>query len=180
MSDPFVDLDALLAHVWRRLSEGARDAGDPFRRVALATCGADGPEARMVALRRVDRGAGEVEIHSDLRTAKVRALRADPRAAILAWDPVAELQVRLRVEVAVVAGDAARWAQVPPEARTNYGTDPAPGLPIHDPRDLGRTPALDRFAVLLCRVRSIDVVSLAHAPHRRAAFDAEGRRWVAP
>ena len=180
MSDPFDRLDALLMHVWHRLSRGAADADDAFRLVVLATAGAQGPEARMVALRRADRASGEVEVHSDLRTAKVRALSDDPRASILAWDPTARLQVRLTLSVEVAAGDASRWDEVPPEARANYGTDPAPGTPVATPEDMARTPSLDRFAVLIGTVGSVDVVSLAHDPHRRAVFDGAGGRWVAP
>ena len=180
MSDPWDDLDALLAHVWARLAAGARSGDDPFRTVALATCGAEGAEARMVALRRADAATGEVEVHSDARAAKVGALAADPRATILAWDPATGLQLRLRVAMTVAVADGGRWARVPAEARGNYGTDPAPGTPIPAPGAFARTPRPERFAALLGRVRALDAVSLAHAPHRRAAFDAAGGRWLAP
>lgn len=180
MSDPWGNLAALEDHVWARLDRGAREARDPFRRVALATGGEAGPEARMVALRRADRAAREVEVHSDLRTAKVRALRVDPRAAVLAWDEEAQLQVRLRLTVRIVEADLGRWAEVPADARLNYGTDPAPGRPVARPEDVTRTPAPERFAALVGRVEAIDAVSLAHAPHRRAILDADGARWVAP
>ena len=174
MNDPFDALETLLDHVWMRLAQGARDANDPFRIVCLATTGADGPEARMVALRRADRAGGEVEVHSDLRTAKVRALRQEPRAALLAWDAEARLQLRVAIEMRVRPADSGRWAHVPEEARLNYGTDPAPGVAVADPEHLARTPRIDRFAALVGHVRSIDAVSLAHDPHRRAVFDAQG------
>lgn len=180
MNDPWADLDTLLSHLWARVAGGTGDADDPFRLVTLATTGSDGPEARMVALRRADRAAGEVEIHSDLRTAKIRALRVDPRAAILAWDPREQLQVRLAVRMRVVVGDADRWRRVPAAAQRNYGVDPAPGTVVTNPCAVRRTPDPDRFAALVGRVRSIDAVSLAHEPHRRARFGAGGARWVAP
>ncbi|WP_179378520.1 pyridoxamine 5'-phosphate oxidase family protein [Jannaschia marina] len=179
MSDPFDRLGTLEAHIWARLAEGAADARDPFRFVTLATIGADGPEARTVGLRRADRAAREVEVHSDLRTAKVRALEGDPRAEILCWGAAVQLQVRLRVRVTFLPADPDRWARVPDEARLNYGTDPAPGTAIPAPETLRRTPDIARFVALLGRVERIDVVSLAHDPHRRAIFAPEGR-WVAP
>ena len=180
MSDPWDDLAALERHVWERLARGAAAADDPFRLVALATAGAEGPAARMVALRRAERGLREVEVHSDLRTAKLRALRSDPRAAILAWDAGAQLQVRLALAVRVLEADPGRWSEVPPEARENYGTDPAPGTTVSHPATVTRTPERARFAALVGRVEAMDVVSLAHAPHRRAVIDAAGARWVAP
>ena len=180
MTDPFDDLATIEDHVWSRLARGARDAADPFRLVALATTGDAGPEVRMLALRRVDRGRGTVEMHSDLRTGKIEALRVDPRAALLAWDATARLQLRLRLAVRIVEADAARWADVPADARLNYGTNPAPGTRVSSPLDVTRTPSRARFAAIVGRVASIDVVSLAHEPHRRAMLDAAGARWVAP
>ncbi len=180
MSDPFADLAALETHVWDRLAAGAADAGHPFRFVMLATSGESGPEARIVGLRRADRALSEVEVHSDLRTAKVAALARDPRAALLGWDAGAEVQLRLTLEMRIIASDPVRWARVPDAARPNYGTDPAPGMPIDRPEVLARTPGISRFAALVGRVRRIDMLSLAHDPHRRAVFTGGSGRWVAP
>lgn len=180
MSDPFADLRALEAHVWDRLAQGARDADDPFRFVTLATLGADGPEARIVGLRRADRALREIEVHTDLRTAKVAALARDPRAALLLWDAGAQVQLRLSLDMRVVAADPTRWARVPAASRPNYGTDPAPGTSIGAPEDLARTPDIARFAALVGLVRRIDMLSLAHDPHRRAVFEGDTAQWVAP
>lgn len=180
MSDPFADLGSLEAHVWDRLVEAARDPDDPFRCVALATQGADGPEARIVGLRRADRALAEVEVHSDLRTAKVSALERDSRAALLLWDADARVQLRLALDMRVVRADPERWGRVPRSARLNYGTDPAPGTPIAAPEVLRRTSEMARFVALVGCVRRIDMLSLAHNPHRRAVFDAQAARWVAP
>lgn len=180
MSDPFATPADLLTHVWARFGDGVRHAGDPFRIVCLATCGVNGPEARMVGLRRADRGSGEIEVHSDRRTAKCRALEADPRATLLAWDPAAQLQVRVGLDMRMVASDPVRWTSIPEAARLNYGTDPAPGDAVPHPDDVTRRVDIARFVALIGRVRTIDIVSLAHDPHRRVFCDAEGCRWVAP
>ena len=180
MSDPFDALEMLATHLWDRMLRGAAEAEDSFRLVALATAGQQGPEARMVGLRRADRAASEVEVHSDLRTAKVASLQVDPRAALLFWDPVERLQLRLAVEMRLLFGESGRWAQVPAEARTNYGTDPAPGTAVAAPEVVTRRPDPARFVALVGRVTAMDAVSLAHEPHRRACFDGSGGRWVAP
>ncbi|SFI64236.1 pyridoxamine 5'-phosphate oxidase family protein [Jannaschia pohangensis] len=180
MNDPFLTLSDLEDHVWDRLAQGAANADDPFRFVTLATMGQDGPEARTVGLRRADRAASEVEVHSDLRTAKVRALAVDPRATILLWDAATQVQVRLRVTLRLVASDPIRWARVPPLARLNYGTDPAPGTPVDMPEVVTRTPDVARFCALVGRVHAMDALSLAHDPHRRARFADGQRHWIAP
>jgi hypothetical protein len=182
MSDPWLALDALAAHLWSRLERGAAQGGDAFRFVALATAGADGAEARMVGLRRADRDARTVEVHSDLRTAKIAALRHDPRGALLFWDARTHEQLRLSVRFRILEGPEDRWAAIPEEARSNYGTDPAPGAELTDPDALTRTPARDRLAALPGVVTRMDAVSLAHRPHRRAIFEGVGLngRWVAP
>jgi hypothetical protein len=180
MSDPWHDLARLEDHLWARLARGAAEADDPFRLVALATTGAEGPEARMVGLRAADRGAGTVEVHSDRRTQKVHALAADPRAALLLWDGDTREQLRLTLRVSLVAADPRRWAEVPEGSRLNYGTDPAPGTAVAAPERVTRRPDVSRHVALLGVVEAMDAVSLAHDPHRRARFDAQGPRWVAP
>ncbi|WP_299814092.1 pyridoxamine 5'-phosphate oxidase family protein [uncultured Jannaschia sp.] len=180
MSDPFHDLGALHAHVWDRLAQGAAEAGDPFHVAMLATSGAEGPEARMVGFRRAERGTAEVEVQSDIRTAKVRATERDPRAALLFWDPEAQVQIRLSIEMRLVASDPERWRALPDAARLNYGTDPAPGTPVHTPEAVTRTSDPARHVALVGSVCRIDALSLAHDPHRRAIFEAGAARWVAP
>lgn len=182
MSDPFARLDTLWLHVWERLARGVAQSSDPFRFVTLATMGADGPEARTVGLRAADRDAGTVEVHSDRRTAKVRALRADPRAQLLFWDAATQVQIRVSTRMTLLPAAPDRWARIPEAARLNYGTNPAPGIPVGDPEAVTRTGDIARFIALQGHVTAIDVVSLAQEPHRRAMFGANGAeaRWVAP
>jgi hypothetical protein len=176
MSDPWADLGSLADHLWGVLE--AREG--PARFVALATAGADGAELRTVALRGADRTRWTVEMASDRRTGKVRALERDPRAEVLLWDPAREEQVRLALTIELLSADAGRWARIPPEGRANYGTDPAPGTIVPDPETVTREPRIDRFVALVGEVRRIDAVSLAHDPHRRARLWNGGGAWVAP
>ncbi|MEL6587896.1 MAG: pyridoxamine 5'-phosphate oxidase family protein [Pseudomonadota bacterium] len=164
------------------MAAGVAHGDDPFRRVALATMGENGPEARMVGLRAADRATGHIEVHSDLRTDKVRALRSDPRAALLFWDLTAEVQLRVSARLSVVVADPERWQKVPASSRGNYGTDPAPGTPLDDPTAYDRAPDPAHFAALGGPIDRFDLVSLAHTPHRRAQFDlASGQAtWCAP
>ncbi|SDZ02068.1 Pyridoxamine 5'-phosphate oxidase [Jannaschia faecimaris] len=180
MSDPFLSLETLLTHVWDRLDRGVAESSDPFRFVTLATMGEGGPQARTVGLRGADRTAGTIEVHSDLRTDKVRALGAEPRAEVLLWDAASQIQVRLAVTMTLLRAEGCRWAGIPQIARLNYGTNPAPGTPIEAPEVVTRTPEQARFVALSGEVRRMDVVSLSHDPHRRAIFKGSRGEWVAP
>ncbi|WP_245883730.1 pyridoxamine 5'-phosphate oxidase family protein [Hasllibacter halocynthiae] len=179
------ELDGLHAKVWERLARGVHDARAAARHPVLATISAAGPEARTVGLRRADRAAGEVEVHTDLGSDKVAELRADPRAALHVWDRKVQLQVRLRMKVEVLSGREVeeRWRGIPQEGRLNYGGEPPPGTPIGHWRDHEATVARERFGVLLGRVEEIDAVVLGERPHRRALFrraDGWAGRWLAP
>ena len=176
MSVPLTgSLEGALDGLWDRI--GA------MREVALATSGPDGPEARTVVLRRADRAAGEVEMASDTDTAKVRALRADPRAAVMHWNAEEALQIRLSLEVRIVVGDPGRWEAMPEAARWNYGAVPPPGTPVPAPDAWERPGERSRFAALIGAVRRIDAVLLAEDGHRRAAWDAAdgfAGAWLSP
>lgn len=179
------DLDTLLAQVWARLLRGVGDRHAPARHPVLATVAPDGtPEARTVVLRAADPVAGTLDMHTDLRSAKVTALRLNPLAALHVWDGTAHLQTRITASVEVLAGEAVSslWQRVPETSQAAYGTLPAPGTPIATALDYRKTPDPAAFAVLRCTVLAIDALHLG-PDHRRAGFDrADGWRgqWLAP
>jgi pyridoxamine 5'-phosphate oxidase len=155
------------------------------RHPTLGTVSPDGwPEARTVVLRAADPVACTLDIHTDLRSAKVAALRHSPRAVLHIWDASAHMQSRIEVEVVILTGGqvAGIWARVPDLSRQSYGTTPAPGTPIADALAYEKIPDPASFAVLRCTVRAIDAVHLG-SHHRRARFTlAEGwaGQWLAP
>lgn len=184
MSDPN-DLGAFLGEAWQHLSRGVADSRSPARYPTFATVAPDGtPEARTVALRGASQLEGRVEVHTDIVTDKVAALRANPRAALHVWLPKADLQIRLSTEVRILTGEAvqAAWEKVPESSRVSYGTRPDPGMPIDHVYAYEKPPRRDRFAVLECRVMLVDLVHLDER-HRRALYTrADGWKgtWVAP
>jgi pyridoxine/pyridoxamine 5'-phosphate oxidase len=184
MSDPN-DLGAFLGDAWHHLEHGVADATSPARYPTFATVGADGiPQARTVALRGADRAMALVEVHTDIETDKVEALRHTPFAALHIWLPEANLQIRLTARVAVLTGtqvDAA-WAKVPVASRVSYATKPAPGTRIGDVYAYEKPAKRSRFAVLRCELTQVDLVHL-DARHRRALFVAQDGwqgTWLAP
>ncbi|MBN2629642.1 MAG: pyridoxamine 5'-phosphate oxidase family protein [Rhodobacteraceae bacterium] len=179
------DLHRLHAQVWARLVRGVGDRHAPARHPTLATVSPEGwPEARTVVLRAADPLAGSVDIHTDLRSAKVVSLRANPRATLHVWDASAHLQTRVEVTVSVLSGPevAAIWAKVPDPSRQSYGTTPAPGQRIAAALDYAKEPEAASFAVLRCTVQALDVVHLG-PQHRRARFERATHwagQWLAP
>ena len=187
-SDPqawAADLTGLHAQVWARLLHGVANRQAPARHPTLATLSPDGwPEARTVVLRAADAVAGTLDLHTDLYSAKVAALRHCPRAALHIWDAEMQLQSRLSVQVQVLSGPevAAIWARVPDPSRQSYGTLPRPGQPIATDLAYEKRPDADSFAVLRCTVWAIDAVYLG-PEHRRASFARETLwqgQWLAP
>ncbi|MDG3041517.1 PNPOx family protein [Roseicyclus marinus] len=173
-------LIGLLDSVWQHLGRGTADRHHPARHPTLATIGPEGPELRTLVLRRVDRAAGELELHTDAESPKALQIKDDPRVALHVWVPKARLQIRMRGQAILAAGDPAAFANLPPEAQANYG-GAVPGTPVLGlfSRDTGDAA---RFLRILCRLKTIDALDLSD-PHRRAIYRADADwagEWVAP
>ncbi|APX11435.1 pyridoxamine 5'-phosphate oxidase [Tateyamaria omphalii] len=184
MSDPG-DLAAFLEEAWQLLRRGVADSRSPARYPTFATVSPAGvPEARTVALRRAAQTEAVVEVHTDINTPKIAAVRASPVAAFHVWLPKSNLQIRLTTTVAILTGDAVEeaWTRVPPASRVSYGTVPDPGTPIEDVYAYEKPPERARFAVLRCTIDHIDLVHLGER-HRRAEYvrsDGWAGTWCAP
>lgn len=184
MSDPN-DLNAFLTEGWQHLGRGVADSKSPARYPTFATVSPEGmPQARTVALRGAVQSAGEVEVHTDIETDKIAALRQTPHVALHIWLPRADLQIRLTAQVEIQTGETVepQWTKVPAASRVSYGTEPVPGTPIDHVYAFEKPPLRARFAVLRCVVDQIDLVHLG-ARHRRALFlRADGWKgtWLAP
>ncbi len=179
------DLSPLYAEAWTRLTRGVHDRHAPARHPTLATVTAEGrPKARTVVLRAADKSAGTLDIHTDLRSAKVADLRATPFAALHVWDASAHLQLRIDAQVTLLIGDdvAAIWKAVPAASRLSYGITPAPGQPIAQALDYTKVPDAGSFVVLRLQISTVDVLHLGQN-HRRARFDRRNEwagEWLAP
>ncbi len=179
------DLSQLYAEVWTRLVRGVHDRHAPARHPTLATVSPEGrPQARTVVLRAADKSAGTLDIHTDLRSAKVGDLRTTPFAALHVWDTSAHLQLRLEAHVTLLTGPdvATIWAGVPATSRLSYGSTPAPGQPIAQALDYTKIPDAGSFVVLRLQISTVDALHLGQN-HRRARFDLHNEWagvWLAP
>ena len=101
------------------------------------------------------------------------------------WSPALGWQLRCRVLLSLdMTGLAAtsRWAKIKlTPAAQDYLSRLPPGAPLGVPEAAAPEPLKrEYFAVISAQVLSIDWLELHRAGHRRAVFDAHGRRWVQP
>jgi hypothetical protein len=178
-------LDEVESQVWDELGRAVADRRHPWRTPVLATT-ADGglPDARTVVLREADAAARRLVVYTDDRAAKVAQLRRQPVGMVVMWSPVLGWQLRCRVRLALAdpgLATSARWARVrlSPSAQ-DYLAPFAPGTPL--PAEAPTHPAVphEHFAVIEAAVESLDWLELHRDGHRRARFDAAGRRWLQP
>jgi hypothetical protein len=184
-TDWHTTLPGLHARAWDILTRGPADRHAPARHIALATVAPDGtPDVRTVVLRAADRAAATLDIHTDLRSAKVTALKHTPTAQILAWDPRAHLQIRATGTATILTGAEAAplWARVPAASRPAYGATPPPGTPIPAALAYTRTDGATAFAVIRLTLTALDLLHLGDR-HRRARFaraDDWRGDWLSP
>lgn len=182
------DLDATFEHAWQALADAVTDRRHGFRTVQLATSGQDGtPNIRSLVLRGVDRPGYALQLHTDVRSAKVMELRAQPRVALHAYDPHRKLQLRLYGLAQLHEGDtvaSSAWARAPAMSRVCYRIQPAPGSVIADPREPFHAiapaqpdPGQASFAVISVIVDSLEWLYLAHPGHRRARWQRRAGQW---
>ena len=151
----------------------------------MATVTPEGrPQARTVVLRSADTAAGTLDIHTDLRSAKVGDVRVTPFAALHVWDASAHLQLRLEVHVIRLTGPdvAVILAGVPAASRLSYGSTPAPGQPIGRALDDTKVSDSGSFVVARLQISTVDALHLG-PNHRRARFDRHNEwagAWLAP
>jgi hypothetical protein len=191
-------LPEIEAACWRELAAAPQQRGHAWRLMTLATVdqaedGQAWPDARTVVLREVLAEQRQLVFYTDGRSAKAAQLQQQPQATLVLWSSDLGWQLRLRVALAVQTSGLAvssRWAQVKltpsamdylapwPPGATLPGDTTAGAPPVPNP-----TPPRDsrhHFAVVTAQVQALDWLELHAEGHRRAVFDAQGARWLAP
>ncbi len=181
----------ILEDVWARLLAGKSELKHAFHTAALASINElEGVTVRTVVLRKVDVETRQIAFHTDRRSPKFADLLHDPAAAWLFYDAKARLQIRVRTSATLHTKDAVaheQWVGLPEHAHGMYRSSIAPGEvldqmapPPIDPTTVGR----DNFAVVACRIESIDWLYLHPEGHRRVRFtwmESEPKaEWLAP
>lgn len=195
-------LEGCLERIWAELGRGVADTRHGFHWPVVATVGADGtPSARVVVLRSCDPDAGLLTFHTDRLSPKVAALRERPTAALTFHCGRRKLQLRAVCEASIEEEGPlfeAGWSRIGLGSKRCYlapsvPSSPSPvqspnlqpehlrGLPSEAEAERGR----ERFCVVACRIRSLDLVILGKHGHLRAGFGLdEGKvreqTWLQP
>ncbi len=187
------DLQTVLTAAIEHLTKAAQDRRSPMHTPVVGTAEGD---LRAMVLRELRGDLALLRFHTDARSPKVAAIAKDSRASLLAYDPAARVQLRLRgnarVETSGPTADLA-WAEATAFARRCYLIEPGPGAVLdqpgsglpqavagHLPSEAQLEPARANFAVLLFEPLALDWLYLAHTGHRRAQFTraAVGEEWL--
>lgn len=181
---PGDDLTAMFDIVWQQLARAVADAGSALRWPVVATSGVNGPSARVMVLRNVDRDACTLWFYTDLRAAKVVEVSVDSRIAVTGYDPEARLQLRLQGEGRMLTGAAvaSRWQEIGVSGRKAYATLRPPGSRLDEPgsglpHEISAADAEANFAVLEVRVDQLEWLLLASSGHRRARYKYVDGAW---
>jgi hypothetical protein len=88
MVDEFKDLTVMHDYAWTLILRGTVDHKSPARHPTFGTIGLQGmPELRTVVLREADQKSASLEVHTDLKSAKVKELKSNPNVGIHIWFP---------------------------------------------------------------------------------------------
>ncbi|HQS95834.1 MAG: hypothetical protein B7X90_07840 [Novosphingobium sp. 17-62-19] len=192
-------LDWVLADATGRLASAAQDRRHAMHTPVVGT--ADG-DLRIMVLREAPADLARLRFHTDLRSPKCALIGEGAAVSLLAYDPAARVQLRMRgegwIEHASLLSDIA-WERSAPSSRRCYLAEAGPGALLEEagsalPEDLlhrapmpeETLPGRSNFAVLLVEVRSLDWLRLTHLGGERARFtrpsaDLPWRaEWLAP
>jgi pyridoxamine 5'-phosphate oxidase len=170
------------AALWRELAACVDDKAHAWRVGVLATTDGTAPDARSVVLREWEAGTRTLTLYTDSRSPKVREIEAHPQGMLVLWSQKLGWQLRLRVQLAIETAGlrvSSRWARMKmsPGAQ-DYLSPLPPGSPLV--HAVKTRESRGHFAVITARVESADWLELHAEGHRRALFDGEGGRWLAP
>lgn len=176
------DLGLVQAAVWSNLADAATERGHPWRHAVLATTDGAVADARTVVLREVDVAARRLVVYTDARSPKVAQIEAHPLGSMVLYSDPLGWQLRLAVRLQIETTGLAVWSRWAKLKMTPAAHDFLSPLPPGSPLD---RPAPERgtrefFAVMTAEVLAVDWLELHAEGHRRARFDDEGARWLAP
>ena len=194
----YEDFDEIKKKIWLMLDDAITNRDSQFR-IPTFICGDQSEfDGRIVVLRKSDQKDKIIQFHSDIRSDKIEKLKKNSKAAMLFYDKVEKIQVRLKVQCVVnhnneITKDS--WSKTQHISRKCYLVDNGPGTESDIPTS-GLKPELDNFeftmeqseegyknfTVIQCKIKTIEWLYLAAKGHRRARFNLETNKntWLVP
>ena len=194
----YEDLTEIKKKIWSLFDNAVNYRSSPFR-LPVFICGDQSDfDGRIVVLRKSDQSNNLIQFHSDIRSDKIAKLKKNKNSSILFYDKEEKIQVRLKVECVInFNNDVTKesWLKTGHMSRKCYLLDNGPGSESSKPTS-GLKPELDNFeftkeqseegyknfAVIQCKIKSIEWLYLAAKGHRRARFELDNNKeyWLVP
>jgi 3-hydroxyisobutyrate dehydrogenase len=185
--------------IWSMLSEAITNRNSSFR-VPVFICGSQSNfDGRVVVLRKADKINQIVQFHTDIRSDKIKNLKNNKNAAMIFYDKVEKIQIRVKVNCIINHNNKVTkesWLQTQHISRKCYLVGSGPGTKSPAPTS-GLKPELENFeftkeqseegyknfTVIQCKVKSIEWLYLAAKGHRRAIINYDSGKkytWLVP
>ncbi|MCP4509137.1 MAG: hypothetical protein GY826_22405 [Fuerstiella sp.] len=199
-SDP-VDLNTIEYDCWHMLRAAVHDRSCGWRLPVLATCSNGEVRQRTVVLRKVERSARRILVHTDLRSPKLKSINNNPDVSWLFYDAVCQVQLQLTGLATVHTDDKIAeqlWQHETESSLRGYLAPYVPGtvrsVPESNlPDDMRQripqrdqlSAARENFAVISGAVKIADWLLLRPDGNLRARFTYEdgsvsSGNWLAP
>jgi pyridoxamine 5'-phosphate oxidase len=181
------DLTLTLETAWNMLAQGVTDRDASLHTLCVASVDLAGyPQQRSMVLRECNRAGKTLQFHTDVRSAKISHLRAQPRVSVLGYDHGRKTQLRINGNAALSTEGSLverAWQTTRNVSRIAYSSRVAPGtmlanaadhetLHAHDitADDAIAFAARENFCVVTVAIHELEWVYLNAHGNRRAIF----------
>ena len=194
----YEDFKEIKKKIWSILDDAVINRSSPFR-VPVFICGDQSNfDGRTIVLRKSDKLNNLLQYHTDIRSDKIVKLKNNKNASMLFYDKEEKIQIRIKVECTINHNNEITkksWSKTGHMSRKCYLVDSGPGTESSIPTS-GLNPTVDNFgftmeqseegyknfAVIQCKIETIEWLYLAAKGHRRARFNLETNKdtWLIP
>ena len=195
------DLGLTLQEIEYLLSRGVKDRKSCFHYTMLCTINNKTPESRTVILRNFNKDKFELNIHSDIRSRKIKQIESNNNVSCLFYDDKKKIQIRINGQAKIEKSYQPSWDKLTNWSRRCYLSEHEPGTEIvkpssgfpekfinESPNDEESIEGLQNFAVIKIIISSIEWLYLASQGHRRAIFKivrnsltlSVDKKWLIP
>jgi len=170
--DYYNDLDKIYFKIWKLLDLGLQNSNAPFH-IPVFVCGNKNEfDGRIVVLRGIDKVEKKIWFHSDIRSGKVKILKANSEGSLLFYDKSEKVQQcylgdkapgsDFSTPTSVLSGDVDHFKYSIEESEIGY----------------------KNFCVVETNIKSMEWLYLAAKGHRRAYFSLKNnsleKKWLIP
>ena len=198
--DYYNNIDNVYLKIWELLNFGLQNRNAPFHIPVFISGNENKFDGRIVVLRGVDKKEKKIWFHSDIRSNKIKILKANSDVVLLFYDKSEKIQLRISGTAKInYQNDITKkaWGKTVHMSRQCYLGDKAPGSDSSQATS-GLKEDVDNlkysikesevgyknFCVVETYIKSIEWLYLAAKGHRRAYFNLNKKeiekKWLIP